>query len=344
MRGARAGRCDPSRLLQGDAHRLDDGRGDVVGLTSARRLGLMAARSVSRGTGAFDVVRAQAQPATTPRPLDRRRARARRNPTARRARRRRTPGPLGVTRRRGRARGTGAPAPQPRRSWMLHVEHARAGVNRGALGGPHDLPTPGGQRELRAGSSTSTGGRPSMAGRSTTARVYRRRRPGDRLATPPLTRRTRTTVVGARPAPTSAARTSAGAPPSREISRAADGTSSAAREPFSARSAPPGSTRGRHQRTRRSSGATARAVTVPAASDPCSSSARPRRTSTEVRPSVVATSRSHATRRSIGSTSTTRWSGRRHARTTPGRPAPLPTSITVPVVGTKAASAAEFKR
>ena len=80
-------------------------------------------------------------------------------------------------------------------------------------------------------------------------------------------------------------------PPStrRHRADAATGTaaasSSSARSPLRASRLPPGATRGRHQPASRSSGATARAVTVGAVQLPCRSSARDRTTSTLDRPS-----------------------------------------------------------
>jgi hypothetical protein len=167
--------------------------------------------------------------------------------------------------------------------------------------------------------------------------------------------------------PTPHSRTTGVAPPSSPIASRCAATSSAAVAPLSARSRPPSAARGRHQPASRSSGATARAVTMstgatvpaapvetraagpvggaPASGPPTHSSARARSTVTApVRPSVVTASARKAVRRASGSTSTTVRSGRATASTIPGKPAPDPTSAIKAPKGINSATAAQLSR
>ena len=73
-----------------------------------------------------------------------------------------------------------------------------------------------------------------------------------------------TTVVGGSMRPTPHSRTTGVAPPSRPTASRCSATSSAAEAPLSASSRPPIAARGKHQPASRSSGATARAVTMSA--------------------------------------------------------------------------------
>ena len=119
-------------------------------------------------------------------------------------------------------------------------------------------------------------------------------------------------------------------------------SSSRARSPFSASSDPELATSGSAHRANLSNAATARAVTASAVNLPCNSSARAIRISTFSRPSSSTTSPSQAHRRSIGSIRTIGRSGRTHAITTPGRPAPDPRSATVPSAGRNGTTAREL--
>ena len=88
--------------------------------------------------------------------------------------------------------------------------------------------------------------------------------------------------------------------------------------PFIATRAPVGATSGIDQPSSRSRGATARDVTTSNVRSPCSASARPRTTSTWSSPRVATTSSRNVVRRSSGSTSVIRRSGRAMASTRPG--------------------------
>jgi len=162
-------------------------------------------------------------------------------------------------------------------------------------------------------------------------------------------------------------RTTGAAPPSSPIASRCAATSSAADAPFNARSRPPSAARGRHQPTSRSSGATARAVTMsagatasgpradarapdpagglPASGPPAHSSARARTTVTASdSPSFATASARKAVRRASGSTRATVRSGRATASTIPGKPAPEPTSTTEAPKGINSAAAAQLRR
>lgn len=150
----------------------------------------------------------------------------------------------------------------------------------------------------------------------------------DREGPTARSRTTSTTVVGGSITPTPHRRTTGADPPSRATSAACEVASSAAVDPFNASTRPPTAANGRHHRTSRSSGATARAVTTSAGSSR-TSSARPRTTVTvEVRPRWLTASDRKAVRRASGSTRVMRRSGRTTASTIPGKPAPEPTSTT----------------
>ena len=103
--------------------------------------------------------------------------------------------------------------------------------------------------------------------------------------------------------------------------------------PFSATIRPPGASKGSVHGTSRSNGATARAVTTSTLSSAVNSSARARRTATLLNPSWATTAIRKSTRRCDGSTRNSDTSARTIDTTTPGRPAPDPTSATTaPVV------------
>src|SRR5262245_14545663 len=124
----------------------------------------------------------------------------------------------------------------------------------------------------------------------------------------------------------------------------------AADSPLSASNRPPSATRGRHQAANRSSGATARAVTISARSirgrprTGASSSARARTTVVRSRSSADTAASRNTVRRASGSTRTTSTSGRATASTMPGSPAPEPTSTTRAPEGTSSATAAQLSR
>src|SRR5689334_1119005 len=111
-----------------------------------------------------------------------------------------------------------------------------------------------------------------------------------------------------------------------------------------ASSSPPGPTSGIAQPSRRSSGASALAVTTSKTWRPCSSSARLRTTSTFDSARSSTTSSRNVVRRSNGSTRVMWQSGRTSARTRPGSPAPEPRSTTVAPSGIRAASPAQLRR
>lgn len=102
--------------------------------------------------------------------------------------------------------------------------------------------------------------------------------------------------------------------------------------------------RGSDQRARRVSGATARAVTTSARNSLRTSSARPRRTVTLSRPRVSTHSRRKTVRRRRGSRRTIERSGRIIPSTTPGSPAPAPTSTTSAPSGMSSSMTAQFIR
>ncbi len=140
----------------------------------------------------------------------------------------------------------------------------------------------------------------------------------------------RTTVGGVTiPAPHS--RTCALPPPARVNSSRSRSSSSATLDPFSASMRPCSCTNGSDHCASLASGATAREVTTsapPASFRTPGCSARPRTTVTSSPASSMNSAR-NIVRRSSGSTSVTRRSGRAIASGIPGSPAPLPTSTTV---------------
>ncbi len=142
-------------------------------------------------------------------------------------------------------------------------------------------------------------------------------------------RRTSTTLTGSgksRPSTLS----DGPSPPARRMSDFIVSISCSAMRPRSARSRPPGWHKGIVHDTRRLRGATARATTEVAGSTCCPhSGARPRTTTTRsLSARSATTSRRNWHRRSNGSISVSRRSGRASASGIPGRPAPDPTSAT----------------
>ena len=142
-----------------------------------------------------------------------------------------------------------------------------------------------------------------------------------------------TTVVTGSTTPAPHCTTRRSTTPSVDATACAAMTSSWALLPFRATSRPPTRRSGIVQPSNRSRGATARAVTTSTPLHPGSahrSSARPRRTLTRSSsPRSDTTDCRNVARRSSGSTSVIVRSGRVIAQTSPGRPAPDPTSATV---------------
>lgn len=139
-----------------------------------------------------------------------------------------------------------------------------------------------------------------------------------------------TTVVGGSITPTPHRRTSRSIRPRRDTAMRSRSISSGADDPLIATSRPPGRISGADHDAKRSSGATARDVTTsarPTSARTARSSARPLTTVTSS-PRDVTTSSRNVVRRSNGSTSVMRRSGRANASGIPGRPAPLPMSMT----------------
>jgi hypothetical protein len=169
-----------------------------------------------------------------------------------------------------------------------------------------------------------------------------RRRP---VGATSLSRTTSTTVVGSARRRSPHDRVTAAPAPSRISAAPCAFSSAAALAPFRASSRPPMAVRGRHHPASRSSGATARAVTMSArGSFPTHSSARARTTVVRARPSAATASDKKAERRASGSTRVTVRSGRATASTIPGKPAPEPTSTTVAPTGTNSVIAAQLSR
>ena len=161
-------------------------------------------------------------------------------------------------------------------------------------------------------------------------------------------RRITMTVVGDASKSTPHNTTCWSTPPSRPIASRCSSSSCAPRRPFSANRCPPGFRSGKHHAAKRSSGATARAVTQATGATrrmTARSSARPRTTLTRPANANAATaSLRNVTRRAMGSTRSMRRSGRAQARTMPGSPAPDPMSTTRAARGSNSLTTAQFNR